>query len=458
MTPVDRSRLPEVGPDPVFRFPRIERRRLTNGLEVRTVVHESAPVVSMALLVRGGLGADPAGKEGLAGLTADMLDEGTGALSAIDVSDALSRIGGDYEVEVGSDATTISLTTLERFGDRAAELLADLVLRPALRDTDFARVRKLRLDRLAQLRTVPQALAENAFDRLLYGDHPYGHMAIGTTASLGTLELSDVVQFHAATFQPQRSTCVMVGPGTHEALAARAERAFGAWRPTVSDASIRVASAVPPPRPSTARRAIVRREGAAQSELRIGHLSATRTGPDYSALLVMNAVLGGQFVSRVNLKLREEKGFTYGAHTGFDWRCGLSPFALEASVHTSSTAEAITDSLRELVDIRGTRPPSADELSLAKASLTRGYPRGFETADQLAGAAITLALYDLPDEYFEQFMPKIAAVTGEDVVRVATQYLDPGVMTTLVVGDAAVIGDSLDALGLGPWQELPGEL
>ena len=392
MTPVDRSRLPEVGPDPRFRFPEIMRRRLANGLEVRTVVFESAPVVSMALLVRGGLGADPAGQEGLAGLTADMLDEGIGALSAIEVSDALSRIGGDYEVEVGSDATTLSLTTLERFGDRAAQLLADLVTRPALREADFDRVRKLRLDRLAQLRTVPQALAESAFDRLLYGSHPYGHMAIGTTATLGALKLTDVVGFHAATYQPQRATCVMVGPGTHEALAARAERAFGGWVPTVSDAAITVASAIPPALPSTARRAIVRREGAAQSELRIGHLSATRTSADYSALLVMNAVLGGQFVSRVNLKLREEKGFTYGAHTGFDWRCGLSPFALEASVHTASTAEAITDSLRELADIRGTRPPSAEELALAKTSLTRGYPRGFETADQLAGAAITLEI------------------------------------------------------------------
>ena len=165
-----------------------------------------------------------------------------------------------------------------------------------------------------------------------------------------------------------------------------------------------------------------------------------------------------RLVAYLNLKLREEKGFTYGAHTGFDWRCGLSPFALEASVHTASTAEAIADSLRELTDIRGTRPPSAEELALAKTSLTRGYPRGFETADQLAGAAITLALYGLPDQYFEQFMPKIAAVSGDDVVRVSRRYLNPDLMTTLVVGDLAVIGDSLDALGLGPWQELPGEL
>ena len=147
--------------------------------------------------------------------------------------------------------------------------------------------------------------------------------------------------------------------------------------------------------------AVVAREGAAQSELRIGHLSARRDTPDYPALLVMNAVLGGQFVSRINLKLREEKGYTYGARTGFDWRRGLAPFSLQASVHTAATADAIRDSLNELEAIRGSRPPSDTEMALAKASLTRGYPRNFETAQQVARSVAQLALYGLPDTYFE---------------------------------------------------------
>jgi len=169
-------------------------------------------------------------------------------------------------------------------------------------------------------------------------------------------------------------------------------------------------------------------------------------------------VLGGQFVSRVNLKLREEKGFTYGAYTGFDWRRGLGAFSLEASVHTASTAEAIGDGLRELHDIRGNRPPTADELFLAKASLTRGYPRGFETAEQVARSVAAHALHGLPDTYFEEFVPKIAAITTDDVVRVAEQYIDPSRLTTLVVGDHARIGESLAALGLGEWLVLPSEL
>jgi predicted Zn-dependent peptidase len=172
----------------------------------------------------------------------------------------------------------------------------------------------------------------------------------------------------------------------------------------------------------------------------------------------MNAVLGGQFTSRVNLKLREEKGFTYGAHTGFDWRRGLGPFSLEASVHTASTAEAVADSLREFDDIRGARPPTSDEMELAKASLTRGYPRGFETAEQVARSVASHALHGLSDTYFEEFVPKIEAVASDDVVRAAVRYIDPSRLTTLIVGDYEAIGDSLDRLALGEWQILLPEL
>jgi predicted Zn-dependent peptidase len=206
------------------------------------------------------------------------------------------------------------------------------------------------------------------------------------------------------------------------------------------------------------RLAIVPREGAAQSELRIGHLAVRRNTPDYPALLVMNAVLGGQFVSRVNLKLREEKGYTYGARTGFDWHRGVSPFVLSASVHTAATAAAIADSVAEIAGIRGSRPPSDEELTLAKASLTRGYPRNFETAQQVARSVAQLALYGLPDSYFAEFMPKANAIGRDDVTRVAARYLDPGKLTTLIVGDQTAIADSLATLELGEPSLLPVEL
>jgi zinc protease len=450
--PVDRTALPEVGRDPSFFFPRIERHRLANGMAVRTVEHRSAPVVSFVLQVKGGSGADESGREGVTALTGDMLDEGTGELSAIDVSELLARIGAEFDIEVGPDATTITLTTLARFADRGAGALADLTMRPSLHQNDFARVRQMRLDRLRQIRDLPAALAERAFLKVLYGAHPYGHLSIGTIRSLDAMVVGDVERCHEALFQPALATLVVVGDLPHAGLLATAERAFGGWEAGAGETGIEEttgAADVPVPLAPSARLVVIPREHATQSHLRIGHLAARRGTPDYPALLVMNAALGGQFVSRINLKLREEKGYSYGARTGFDWRLGPGPFSLEASVDTNATADAIADSLAELSAIRGPRPASEPELALAKATLTRGYPRNFEKAQQVARSVCQLILYDLPDSYFESFVPLVSGVSSEDVTRAAARHLDPTKFATLIVGDQHTIEGSLGELGLG---------
>jgi len=189
--PVDRSAAPPLGPVPAFTFPGIERHVLPNGLKVRTVEHTSAPVLTLVVQVEGGSGADPAPQEGLASLVADLVDEGTGSLSAIEVSDALARIGGDYDVDTGPDAITFSLTTLARFADRGAGLMAGLLTRPSLRESDFTRIRQLRIDRLRQIKDIASAVAERAFLRLLYGRHPYGHAPLGNEEALRALTLED---------------------------------------------------------------------------------------------------------------------------------------------------------------------------------------------------------------------------------------------------------------------------
>ena len=457
MTKADRSRLPEVGPDPSFRFPDIGRHQLPNGLEVRTVEHPTVPVLTFVIQVEGGSGADPLGAEGLAAMTADMVDEGTGSLSALDVSEALARIGAEYDVDVGPDVTTFSLTTLTRFARRGGTLLANMVTSPSLRDDDFLRIRQLRLDRLRQLKDLAPAAAERAFLRLLYDGHPYGHLPIGNDAALRALSLDTVATLHARTFTPSRATLVIGGAMSHDELLAVAADSFGGWLAPAQGEHPTAASEVEPATRARTALAVVPREGAAQSELRIGHLSVGRGTPDYHALLVMNAVLGGQFVSRVNLKLREEKGYTYGARTGFDWRRGATPFALQASVHTAATADAVRDSLAELDGIRGGRPVTDQELSLARASLTKGYARNFETAQQVTRSVAQLALYRLPDTYFAEFVPRVNGITAADVTRVAGQYLDPARTTTLIVGDHSVIADSLRELGLGDPRVMPLE-
>jgi zinc protease len=454
VTPVDRTRLPALGDDPPFQFPSGRAHRLSNGLCVRTIQHGTLPVTTFVLLIRDGVGSDPAGREGLAALTADMLDEGTGARSALEVSEALARIGADFDVSVRDDATVLTLTAMSRFAAEGARLLADLAIRPSLEQADVERVRTQRLHRLTQLRDSPGARCEQAFLRVVYGSHPYGHLAIGTTASLRAISRDDIVAFHQSVYRPDLATLVVAGDTSHAALLHMAQETFGGWTATGSRMlGPDPASLEPPVRPST-QLAVLHRGQAAQSILAIGCLAPPRATPDYVPLVVLNAALGGQFVSRVNLKLREEKGYTYGARTGFEWRRGAGTFTLEASVETGVTDKAIADSHSELAAVRGERPVTTAELELAKASLTRGYYRNFETVGQVARSVLQLALYDLPDTYFEEFVPRVRAVTVADVTRVAEQHLAPDRLTTIVVGDRAVITDALGGLGLGSPTEL----
>jgi predicted Zn-dependent peptidase len=200
--------------------------------------------------------------------------------------------------------------------------------------------------------------------------------------------------------------------------------------------------------------AIVHRAGAAQSELRIGHVGLPRRTPDYHAALVANMILGGQFVSRINMNLREDKGYTYGVRTAFEFRRAPGPFVLSASVQSDATADALREALGEIRAIRGERPITKDELELGRASLTRGYPRNFETADQIARGTAQLALYGLPDDYFTTFVPKVMALTEQEVTAVAAKHIDPDRLLTVIVGDRDKLMPSLKALDLGDISDL----
>ena len=444
---VDRTRLPGFGPPPPFTFPEIRRSTLANGLRVWTIEHRAVPLLSTLLLVRRGSAADPDGMEGLAALTGDLLDEGCGELDALALHEALGRIGAQIETEIGSDATMLGLTVLGRFAPRGLSLLADMVQRPRLEAADFERVRDLRLNRLVQMRDMPPVLADRALTELLYHGHPYGHLAIGRETSLRALSLESVRSFHRAAYLPSGATIVIAGDATHDELVALVERAFGSWLTQVETAA--VAGVTDQPSPPSTRIALLHRPGAAQSELRLGHVSVARSHPDYVQLLVLNMVLGGQFVSRINMNLRENKGYTYGARTSFDARRGPGPFVIQASVQSDATADAIREALREVEEIRGTRPITADELDTGRAALTRGYARNFETAEQVARAAAQLAMHDLPDDYYDTFVPRVLAVDEHAATSAAHRHLQPERMLTVVVGDRDRVGPGLESLGFG---------
>ena len=442
--PIDRSRLPASGASRHFAFPRIEKTVLPSRLKVWTVAHAAIPAVTFVLLFERGSADDPAGKEGLAAITVDMLDEGSGDRSAIAIHEALAAIGGQLDSDIGADASLVGTTVLARFARPALAILADIAVRPSLTAEDFARVRQLRLNRLRQLRDMPGALADRAFARLLFGTHPYGHTPLGTESTLAALDVDAVRDFHATVLRPAEATLVAVGDCDHSTIVELARESFAGWEGAAAR-PLPVAAATP----RRSRLAVVPRAGAPQSELRIGHIAVDRRTPDYHALVAANMVLGGQFVSRLNLNLRENKGITYGARTAFDFRRLPGPFLLNVSVQTAATRLAIAESCSEIAAIRGDRPITREEFELGVASLTRGFARGFETADQVARAVTQIALYDLPDNYFDDFVPAVERLTPDQVTAAAARHLDPGSLTTLVVGDFDAIRADLAALEMG---------
>jgi zinc protease len=441
------SALPGPGASPRFALPQLQRRKLSNGLDVLIVEHHELPVVTMNLVVRSGSASDPADRTGLANAVANLMDEGTANRSALDISEQLSAIGAQLGTSANWDASDVTLTTLTKHTDVALDIFSDVLLRPAFADAELARFRASRLTALAQRRDDPTAIAGVIYPSILYGaNHPYGRLAQGDEASTRALTAADLRAFYSAHYIPNNSSLIVVGDMRPDEVVAKLERALGAWKPGTVP-SVRLDA--PAPRDKSVIY-LVDKPGAAQSVINIGHVGVARSTADYFPLLVLNTILGGQFMSRVNLNLRENKGYTYGARTVFDYRRGAGPFSASAGVQTAVTKESVAEFLRELRGIRGDIPVTQSELATAKQSLTLGYPRTFETPAQIAARLADIALYGLPDNYFNDYVASVERVTLADISRVANAVIDPSRLAILVVGDRKVIEPGLRALdGLG---------
>jgi zinc protease len=429
----DRSLLPKEKPDPKLVLPAVQRRKLSNGLDVLVVEHHELPVVSLNLVMKMGAAGDPADKAGLASITADMLDEGTATRSSLEISDQLARIGSSLNIGAGWDSTTASMRTLTRHLDRALEIYSDVISNPAFPEKDFERLRLQRLAALRQQRDSPDAIAGLVFQTVLYGrGHPYGHPLAGDEASLTGLSGADVRGFYETYYRPNNSALIVVGDVKPDAVVAKLEKAFAGWKsghvPAVD------VSAAPLQRDHSAIY-LVDRPGSVQSVIQIGQVGAPRSSPDYFPLFVMNRILGGASSARINLNLREDKGYTYGANSAFSFRRGAGPFTAQAPVQGFSTKESVYEFMKEIRGIRGEIPVTPAELEAAKQSIVRGFPRNFETPDQIAGNLELIVTYDLPDTYFNSYIERVQAVSLEDVNRVANRYLQPDRMAIVIVGD-----------------------
>ena len=439
---------PVLGAPKVLHLPPAAERRLANGLRLVVVQKHELPLADFALVVGTGTEADPAGREGLATMTAALLDEGTTTRSSLQIADQAAFLGVSLSTGAGWDGSRVLLHTPTAQLDSALALMADVTTRPSFPASELDRLRTQRLTGLLQLRDRGPSIANRAFAQAVFGaGHPYGRPADGTEASTRALTRDDVERFYASYWRPDNATLVVVGDVSPDDVARRAERAFGAWRAPAGSA---LAAPVAPPAPhvGAARVVLIDKPGAPQSSVRIGMPSASRATPDYFPLVVLNTVLGGSFTSRLNQNLRETHGYTYSAGSQFDLRRAAGPFLSSAEVTATKTDSALVQFMHELRAIGDTVP--AAELDKAKRYLVLQMPGEFETTGGIAGGLIPVVTYGLPLDYYNSYAAQLQAVTQADVQRVARRYVDPAHLTIVVVGDRATVEPRLRALNLGP--------
>jgi zinc protease len=436
---------PAPGTPRPYHFPHFVHERLANGLTVWTVPIAERDLVSVHLLVDGGAAAESEPQGGIASLTAETLVTGTRRLDGHAFAEATERLGIELHADSSWDVARAGFLALaDRFED-GLELLAEMVREPRFDEGEFDRLREERLADILQARSEPGRLADEYFLRQVYPDaSPYGRLAAGTPETLEPLAVDAARAHHATHWRPDRAHLVVAGPVTPEQARSAVANAFGAW-----EGGSPGHREIPAADRGGRRVVIVDRPGSVQSELRIGHVGIARDSADYFPAIVMASLLGGTFSSRLNQRLREELGYTYGARAAFDPRRAAGPFAARAAVHTEVTADAVRETLG-LLDGMQAAEPSADELKEVTDYLVGVFPLRFETTAGAAAGIEPVAVYGLDHDWWATYRDRIEAVSPADVHAAATTLLRPAEALVVLTGDAAAVRPGLEAADLGP--------
>jgi zinc protease len=426
-------------------LPPVHGFRLDNALELLVVEKTGLPVVDVRLVVRAGANLDAGNVAGRAALTAELLDEGTATRTALEIADEAEHLGASLHTHASWDDSIAALHVLTPRLEPALELLAEIVLHPAFADAEVARKRAEWLAAIMQEQDEPRIVASHALGRALYGAaHPYGAPLGGSHASVERLDTAVLRAFYERSYTPANSFLVLVGDITADHAYDIVTRLFDDWSGAAPEPEAPHIVAAPQERAIR----IIDRPGAPQSELRVGVPGPPRRTADYFSLLVGNTVLGGAFTSRLNMRLREEKAYTYGASSRFAFRMDGGPFAAATAVFTGATADAVNDVVREIA-LLGREPVGADELERAQSYLVLGLPRTFETTGDIAEHVSEVALYGLGRDFFDTYAARVRTVTADHVMAAMQRWLPPERLVVIIVGDAARIEPELRSLELG---------
>jgi predicted Zn-dependent peptidase len=423
-------------------LPHFSDFRLENGLRVLAANHDDMPEISARLLLPFGSVEDERARVGTALLVARALTEGTETRSAREVAQWLDHLGARFGVEVTHDNASLSVRFLSRVLDGALEFLAEVTAQPAFDEDEVSRLRDERLDEIAAGMDEPRVVASLRMGEAMFGGHPYGMRAGGTEETVKEIDAATLRSYHRRYYRPGAATLILVGDlPAEEELRQGLETAFGGWQGDGVERGA-LADAEPP----ASRRIWAVNWPGPQSEIRIGDVGIARLDPDYPAALLMNAILGGLFSSRINMNLREDKGWTYGASSRLDARRRRGSLFVATAVDAKASVGAVSEILGEMERMKSD-PPSPEEMELAVNSLTLSLPRMFETVGQVSGRRAQQVMHGLPDDYWETYADSVRAVGEEDVRLIAERLLDTARTSIVVVGPVGDFRAELEALG-----------
>jgi zinc protease len=444
---LDRSTLPSLGHSPVLKLPPLQRDTLSNGLKIILAERHEIPVVNFWLEVDAGFAADQFSAPGAARLMSALLTSGTGRRTALEISDEAQLLGANLSAGSNLDFTTAFLSALKTKLDQSLDLYADIVLNPVFPEADFKRQQSLQLAAIENEKSTPVQMALRVLPPLLYGDgHAYSLplTGSGTEQSVSRMTREDVVRLHREWFKPGNATLVITGDTTMDEIKPKLEGLFSGWKR--GDAPNKNIN--PVAGPQAAEIYLIDKPGAQQSLIIAGSLAPPPNTPREIAFETLNNVLGGNFSGRLNMNLREEKHWSYGARSVLYGARGQRAYFAYTSVQTDKTKESVAEMDKEFREIIGTRPPSDSELARVKQQQILELPGSFETMNALGGAISDMLQFQLPDDYWETYAGKVELLQPAEINEAARVLIDPSKLVWVIVGDRAAVEQSLQLPGI----------
>ena len=440
----DRTKPPVLGPTPSIKVNAVQRFTLSNGLRVIVYEKKEVPIVQMNLVVKAGSVNESNDKLGLAGMTANMMDEGAAGKTSLELSDEIDFLGADIGATGGLHNSGVTLrSTVSKF-DAALKLFTDILLHPDFPANELERLKKQYLTSLFQGYDQPRVIAAAAASSLVFGkEHQYGRTTAGNEHTIQSFTVDDLKNFYSTYYRPNNSFLIVVGDVTAKEIIGKLEGALGGWQ----KGDVKPVTVAKSKQVNGRTIYLIDKPEAAQSVIRICRIGVERLSDDYFPILVMNTILGGSFTSRLNMNLREKNGYAYGASSGFSMRPMPGPFTAASDVQTDKTDKSLVEFMNELNGI--SKPVSDEELSKAKNYIALGYPDNFSSVGSIAGQIAEMIDYNLPESYFNDYIGKILAVTKDDVRRVAKKYIDTDDLAIIIVGDRAKVEKGIKETKVG---------